>query len=66
MNTRELADFDDWDEEELETLVARFVRNFRRLPSGEDLVNFQRSRSGLHLRLPAQGRRKVASLIASL
>ena len=66
MNTRELAAFDDWDEEELETLVARFVRNFRRLPNSEDLVNFHRTRSCLHLRLPAQGRRKVAALIATL
>jgi hypothetical protein len=66
MNTRELSAFDDWDESELERLVGRFVRNFRRLPSYEDLVHFHRTRSGLHLRLPAQGRRKVAALIASL
>ena len=57
--------FDDWDERELERLVARFVRSFRRLPSSAEIINFRRSRSHLH-RVPAQGRRGLARFIAGL
>jgi hypothetical protein len=57
MNSRELASLNDWDEKELEELVARFVRVFHRLPKHDELITFHRTRASLHLRLPAQGRR---------
>ena len=60
MNTRDLGALDSWDEKELETLVARFVRTFHRLPSSDDLVKLRRTRSGLQLRLPRQARRTIA------
>jgi hypothetical protein len=66
MNTRELGVLESWDEKELESLVARFVRTFHRLPSGEELVKFRRTRSGLHLRLPAQTRRTLAGIVATI
>ena len=66
MNTRDLGAFHSWDEKELETLVARFVRSFHRLPSGAELVKFRKARSDLHLRLPAQTRRTLAGILATL
>jgi hypothetical protein len=58
VNTREIAQLEDWDELELQQLVARYVRVFRRFPSYEQLVRFRRARGQLHLRRPAQSRRK--------
>jgi hypothetical protein len=66
MNTRDLGAFDGWDENELGTLVARFVRTFHRLPSADELVKFRRTRSGLQLRLPRQARRSIAGVVATL
>jgi hypothetical protein len=64
MNTRELSDLKGWDEQELQQLVARFVRIHHRLPDADELVAIRRHRSRLHLRLPHRARRGVASLIA--
>lgn len=66
MNTRDLATLEHWDERELTALVARFVRIFHRLPDYEELVAFRRSNARLHLRIPAQTRRSLASLILTL
>jgi len=65
LNTRELAQLQDWDEETLRELVPRFVRTFHRLPSRDQLVLFHRARRGLQMRIPVQRRRRMASLIAS-
>jgi hypothetical protein len=66
MNTRELAALDHWDEQELSSLTTRFVRIFHRLPHYEELVAFRRSDARLHLRIPAQTRRNLASVILAL
>lgn len=66
MNTTDLACFDDIDEQDLEQMVARFVRVFHRLPSSAELTRFRRARSMLAMRLPAKGRRRLATLIATL
>ena len=58
VNTREISRFEDWDEPDLATLLGRFVRTFRRLPSYADLVRFRRARGQLQLRLPAHVRRR--------
>lgn len=65
MNTSEMAAFDDWDERELQQLVARFVRTFRRLPSARELTAFHESRMGLALRLPARVRVRLARAISA-
>lgn len=65
MNTRELVDLDHWDEAETARLVAEFVRRFRRLPGGEELVQFRQASSS-RLRIPRQSRRVLATLIATL
>jgi hypothetical protein len=65
MNTRELVDLDDWDEAETARLVADFVRRFRRLPGGEELVQFRQA-SSWSRRIPRQSRRILATLIATL
>lgn len=57
VNTRELSLMKDWDEDELQRLVTRFVRTFRRFPSYDELVRFRHARGQLHLRRPAQGPR---------
>jgi hypothetical protein len=66
MNTNDIAALEDWDESELETLVARFVRSFHRMPSQADLVRFRRTRTSLHLRIPAQTRRSIARMIVAV
>jgi hypothetical protein len=47
-------------------LTERFRRSFGRPPTATDLVRFQRARTGLELRLPAQVRRAAARLVATL
>jgi hypothetical protein len=66
MNTRELAALEHWDERELTRLTARFVRIFHRLPRYEELVAFRRSDVRLHLRIPGQTRRSLASMILAV
>jgi hypothetical protein len=66
MNTREIAALEHWDERELASLTARFVRIFHRLPHYEELLAFRRTDVGLHLRVPAQTRRSLASMILAL
>jgi hypothetical protein len=56
MNTREMADLQHWDEEELQALVVRYVRTFRRFPSYRQLIQFRRARAHLAMRLPRQRR----------
>jgi hypothetical protein len=62
VNTREIDALDEWDERMLTQLVARFVRDFRRLPHQGELVRFGRARGRLELRLPRRSRRRVAVL----
>jgi hypothetical protein len=63
VNTRELSQLQDWDEDELQEHVLRYVRAFRRFPTYEELVRFRRARNRLHLRIPrARSRRAVASV----
>jgi hypothetical protein len=66
VNTREVAQLDDWDEKTLAQLVARYVRLFHRLPSQDELVLFRSARGQLQLRLPAQRRRKSLTRLAFL
>lgn len=66
MNTRDLAALEHWDERELTRLTARFVRIFHRLPHYEELVAFRRTDVRLHLRIPVQTRRSLASMILAL
>ncbi len=66
MNTRELAQFQDFDEQTLQDLVTRFVRTFHRFPSYDQLVRFHSARGQLRLRLPRHSRRRPARLVATL
>jgi hypothetical protein len=50
----------------LDPLVERFTRTFGRPPTTADLARFQRARTGLEMRLPAQVRRAAATLVANL
>jgi hypothetical protein len=47
-------------------LTERFTRVFGRPPTPAELVRFERARTGLQLRLPAQVRRSAATLVANL
>ena len=66
LNTREMSQLQDWDEQTLQELVARFVRTFRRFPSYDQLVRFRRARGQLELRIPRRTRRGTARLVATL
>ena len=65
MNTRDLAALDHWDERELTRLTTRFVRIFHRLPGYDELVTFRQADVRLHLRVPVQARRNLATMILS-
>lgn len=65
MNTSEIAELHQWDETDIQLLVGRFVRVFRRLPNAEDLRRLRRAQSHLHLRIPAQSRRRLGRVIAT-
>jgi hypothetical protein len=52
--------------EPADRLSERFTRVFGRRPTAAELVRFQRARSGLELRLPAQVRRTAATVLANL
>jgi hypothetical protein len=47
-------------------LTERFTRTFGRQPTSDDLIRFERARTGLQLRLPAQVRRGAATILANL
>jgi hypothetical protein len=47
-------------------LTERFIRTFGRPPTAGELVRFERARTGLQLRLPAQVRRGAATILAHL
>jgi len=49
-----------------EDLTERFVRTFGRPPTSGELIRFERARTGLQLRLPAQVRRGAATILANL
>lgn len=66
MNTRDLQGFTSWDEKDLNRAVSGFVRTFHRLPKHEELLRLRRAEHRIHLRLPARGRRRIASVIATL
>jgi hypothetical protein len=66
MNTNDLPCLRDVEDETLERSVTCFVRAFGRLPRGDELARLRRARARLHLRIPAQGRRRLATLIAAL
>jgi hypothetical protein len=61
-----MSQLQDWDEQTLQELVARFVRTFRRFPSYDQLVRFRRARGQLELRIPRRTRRGTARLVATL
>jgi hypothetical protein len=65
VNSQEIVLLQDWDEQALTELVARYVLAFRRLPSRSDLLRFQRARAQLMLRVPGQTRRR-ATLVSHL
>jgi hypothetical protein len=52
--------------EQGDLLTERFTRVFGRPPTPGDLTRFQRARTGLELRLPAQVRRVAATVVANL
>jgi len=56
----------DVDVADTDPLTVRFRRVFGRPPTAAELVRFQRARTGLELRLPAQVRRAAARLVAKL
>jgi hypothetical protein len=66
VNTRELAEFQDWDERALQELVVRYVRTFHRFPSRDQLVRFRSARGQLQLRIPRRGGPRRATLVATL
>jgi hypothetical protein len=49
-----------------EGLAQRFMRTFGRTPTSGELIRFERARTGLQLRLPAQVRRGAATIVANL
>ena len=53
-------------DENFEQLTERFTRLFGRRPTETELARFQRARTGLEMRLPAQVRRAAATLITAL
>ena len=49
-----------------DVLNQRFIRTFGRPPTSAELIRFERARTGLQLRLPAQVRRGAATILAHL
>jgi hypothetical protein len=51
---------------EVDLLTSCFTRVYGRPPTPADLARWQRARTGLQLRLPAQVRRVAATVVANL